>query len=124
MIHLDTSYLIGLLVRGSPAAIDSDRWLAAAEPLAASSIAWSEFLSGPVMPLEVSRVEAVLQSRIVPFAKPEAALAAALFNQTGRRRGSRLDCLIAATAILSEAGLATVNQSDFKPFVAHGLRLV
>jgi predicted nucleic acid-binding protein len=124
MIHLDTNYLIGLLVRGSQAAIDSDRWLAAAEPLAASSIAWNEFLSGPITPLEVSRVEAVLQSRIVPFAKAEAALAADLFNQTGRRRGSRLDCLIAATAILSEAGLATVNQADFKPFVGHGLRLV
>lgn len=124
MIHLDTNYLIGLLVLGSRPAMDVDQWLAGGESLAASSIAWSEFLNGPVTPLEVSRVEAVLQSRVVPFGKPEAALAAALFNQTGRRRASRFDCLIAATAILSQSSLATVNQSDFKPFVAHGLRLV
>ena len=124
MIHLDTNYLIGLLVRGSGPATDVDQWLAAGESLAASSIAWSEFLNGPVTPLEVSRVETVLQSRVVPFGKPEAALAADLFNQTGRHRGSRFDCLIAATAILSQSSLATVNQSDFKPFVAHGLGLV
>ncbi len=119
MIHLDTNYLIGLLLRGSQPATDSDQWLAAGESLTASSVAWSEFLNGPVTPLEVSRVETVLQSRIVPFGKPEAALAADLFNSTARVRGSRFDCLIAATAILSEASLATVNQSDFKPFVAH-----
>lgn len=123
MIHLDTNYLIGLLVLGSRPAMDVDQWLAGGESLAASSIAWSEFLNGPVTPLEVSRVEAVLQSRIVPFGKPEAACAADLFNQTGRRRGSRFDCLIAATAILSQSSLATVNHSDFKPFVAHGLGL-
>ena len=101
-----------------------DQWLAAGEMLAASSIAWSEFLNGPMTPVEVSRVETMLQSRVVPFGKPEAALAADLFNQTGRHRGSRFDCLIAATAILSQSSLATVNQSDFKPFVPHGLGLV
>jgi predicted nucleic acid-binding protein len=65
----------------------------------------------------------VLQSRIVPFGQAEAALAAELFNKTGRRRGSRFDCLIAATAMLQQAGLATVSQSDFKAFTSHGLML-
>jgi predicted nucleic acid-binding protein len=46
-----------------------------------------------------------------------------LFNQTGRRRGSRFDCLIAATAIAADADFATENQKDFAPFVAHGLKL-
>jgi predicted nucleic acid-binding protein len=123
MIHLDTNYLIGLLIQGSPQALDVDGWLTAGEALAASAIAWSEFLNGPVNPLEISRVESVLQSRILAFGRAEAALAAELFNQTGRRRGSRFDCLIAATAILSPAEMATVNQSDFKTFVPHGLRL-
>lgn len=123
MIHLDTNYLIGLLVRGSQAAVRCEGWLTAGESLAASSIVWSEFLNGPVTPLEVSRVEAVLQSRIVPFGKLEASLAADLFNNTGRRRGSRFDCLIAAGAISSQAGLATVNEADFKLFVPYGLRL-
>jgi hypothetical protein len=70
MIHLDTNYLIGLLVKGSAAALQVDGWLAAGESLAASAIAWTEFLNGPVTPLEASRAEAVLQSRIIPFGQP------------------------------------------------------
>jgi predicted nucleic acid-binding protein len=123
MIHLDTNYLIGLLVKGSPQAVHVDGWLAAGQPLAAGAVAWTEFLNGPVSSLEVSRTEAVLQSRIVPFGRPEAVLAADLFNKTGRRRGSRFDCLIAATAMLAQAEIATVNQSDFNAFTAHGLKL-
>ena len=123
MIHLDTNYLIGLLVKGSPQALDVDAWLAAGQPLAASAIAWTEFLNGPVTPLAVSRAETVLESRIVSFGRPEAVLAAELFNKTGRRRGSRLDCLIAATAIAAQAEVATVNQTDFTAFVPHGLTL-
>lgn len=123
MIHLDTNYLIGLAVAGSPEAQQVDLWLAAGETLAASAIAWTEFLNGPVTPSEIKQVKAVLQSRIVPFAEREAVLAADLFNRTGRRRGSRFDCLIAATAILSPAGVATVNESDFRVFVPFGLKL-
>jgi predicted nucleic acid-binding protein len=73
--------------------------------------------------MEITRAEAVLQSRIIPFGRQEAVLVADLFNQTGRRRGSRFDCLIAATAILEQAEIATVNQMDFKLFVPHGLKL-
>jgi len=123
MIHLDTNYLIGLLVKGSVAALEVDGWLATGESLAASAIAWTEFLNGPVTPVEVSRAEAVLQSRVVPFGKEEAVLAAELFNKTGRRRGSRFDCLIAATAIRAQAQIAPVNQMDFKIFASQGLKL-
>jgi len=123
MIHLDTNYLICLLVQGSPQALDTDGWLAAGQDLSASAIAWTEFLNGPVTLLEVSRARAVLQSRIVPFGDQEAVLAAELFNKTGRRRGTRFDCLIAATAILADAEVATVNQSDFRLFIPHGLKL-
>ena len=76
MIHLDTNYLVGLLVKGSPQAEDVDGWLLAGQILATSAIAWTEFLNGPVTPLEVSQAEAVLQSRIVPFGQQEAVLAA------------------------------------------------
>jgi predicted nucleic acid-binding protein len=123
MTHLDTNYLIGLLVKGSPQASDVDGWLGAGEPLAASAIAWTEFLNGPVTSLEITRVEAVLGGRIIPFGQPEAVLAADLFNKTGRRRGSRFDCLIAATAILAQAEVATVNQTDFIVFQPEGLKL-
>ena len=124
MIHLDTNYLIGLLVRGSAAAADVDKWLAVDLPLAVSAVAWSEFLNGQVAQIEIDRVTAVSQSRVVPFGPAEAALAAELFNKTGRRRGSRFDCFIAAAAITAQAELATVNVSDFKAFVPHGLKLV
>ncbi len=123
MIHLDTNYLIGLLVAGSASAADVDKWLAADLPLAVSAVAWSEFLNGPVTQVEIDRVGAVIQSRVIPFGPAEAALAADLFNKTGRRRGSRFDCFIAAAAITAQAELATVNQSDFKAFVPHGLKL-
>ena len=122
MIHLDTNYLIRLLVKGSTEARDVDSWLAAGETLATSAVSWTEFLNGPVTPPEISRAEAVLQSRIIPFGRPEAVKAADLFNKTGRRRGSRFDCLIAATAMLAQADVATVNQSDFRVFVPFGLK--
>ena len=123
MIHLDTNYLIGLLVKGSPEAVNVEGWIAAGQVLTTSAISWTEFLNGPVTPLEVSRIELVLQSQIIPFGQKEAALASDLFNKTGRRRGSRFDCLIASTAIIAQAEIATVNQSDFKLFVSHGLKL-
>ena len=124
MIHLDTNYLIGLAVAGSPEAQCVDQWLAAGESVAASALAWTEFLNGPVQPHEITLVESVIESQVVPFEKATAVLAAELFNKTGRRRGSRFDCLIAATAILSQAQVATVNESDFKTFVPYGLKLV
>ena len=123
MIHLDTNYLIRLLIANSSEAVAVDRWLLLSQPLAASAIVWSEFLNGPVKPAEVNYVESVLESRIIVFSKPEAILASDLFNKTGRRRGSRFDCLIGATAILNQAELATANESDFKPFVPFGLKL-
>ena len=111
MIHLDTNYLIGLPVKGSAVGLDVDGWLAAGESFAASAIAWTEFLNGPVTPLEVSRAEAVLQSRIIPFGQGEATLAAELFNMTGRQRGSRFDCLIAATASFSPCATKTLKSA-------------
>jgi len=124
MIHLDTNYLIGLAVRGSSPAQNVAQWLAAGESLAASALAWTEFLNGPVSADEIALVESVIEENLVPFEKRTAVLAAQLFNQAGRRRGSRFDCLIAATAILADAELATENKNDFAPFVPFGLKLI
>ncbi len=124
MIHLDTNYLIGLAVPGSLPAQKVDKWLADGERLAASALVWTEFLNGPVTAQEIVLVESVIEPKLVPFEKRTAVMAAELFNRAGRRRGSRFDCLIAATAILADAELATENKSDFVPFVPFGLKLI
>ena len=124
MIHLTTNYLIGLAVRGSSPAQNVDKWLADGEPLAASALAWTEFLNGPFSADEIALVESVIEENLIPFEKRTAVLAAQLFNQAGRRRGSRFDCLIAATAILANAEMVTENRKDFESFVTFGLKLI
>jgi predicted nucleic acid-binding protein len=122
VIHVDTSFLIGALVRGS----DEDRkireWLHEGLPLGISTIAWAEFLCGPANEGEV-QLAGRLVSDPEPFVSPDAALAARLFELAGRRRGTLADCMIAATAIRLRAALATGNVTDFKPFQKAGLRL-
>jgi predicted nucleic acid-binding protein len=58
-----------------------------------------------------------------PFLPVDAALAASLFNHTGRRSRSLADCMIAAVAIRCGAKLATLNTGDFQPLTGHGLIL-
>ena len=123
MIHLDTSFLIRALVPGSPQDRELRRWLAQGEDVAMSTIAWTEFLCGPVRAEAVAAVTGLLAERI-PYLDDDAAHAASLFNASGRRRGSLLDCMIAAVALRSGAPLATANRADFRPFEGEGLTLL
>ena len=122
MIHLDTSFLIRALLRDTREAARLHGWLRDGEPVAISSIAWAEFLCGPLSPAETDAVARLLGD-CVPFAGPDAALAARLFNQSGRRRGSLTDCMIAAVALGADAALATANPGDFAPLSDAGLSL-
>ena len=59
----------------------------------------------------------------IPLGADEAGAAARLFHETGRRRGTFHDCIIAATAMGVGAALATTDRADFGRFVAQGLEL-
>lgn len=123
MIHLDANVLIRLSVPGSGAAAKVRLWLSAGETLAVSSPAWFEYISGPVTAAEISRAEAVLLGGVADFEKNDSHRAADLFNLAGRKRAMKLDCMIAASALVNNARIATTNVSDFQAFVAHGLAI-
>jgi predicted nucleic acid-binding protein len=88
-----------------------------------SVIGWTEFLCGPIEGPAVELAGRVVSQR-APFSEEDAAAAAQLFNDTGRRRGSLLDCMIAATARRSGAPLATSNVPDFRRFESAGLTVL
>ena len=123
MIHLDTSFLIHALVPSSSADKRLRKWLRADDDLAISSIAWSEFLCGPVGTTDVEAVAAMFR-QIVSYTRADAEVAARLFNVGGRRRGTLADCMIAAVAIRAGASLATTNPGDFERFTSESLTIV
>ncbi len=101
-IHLDTSFLIRALVPGSEESEMLRGWLISRRGIAMSTLAWGEIFDPLV---------------------DGAGAAARLFNQSGRRRGTFHDCIIAATAGGADAVLATMDRADFRRFMAHGLEL-
>ena len=122
MILLDTSFLIRSLVAGSAQDRQLRHWLAEQASIGISSIAWAEFLCGPVQPAMIDAVMRFVTVRAA-FDENDALLAAQLFNGSGRRRGSLADCMIAASAIRARASLATANAADFRHFCSAGLEL-
>ena len=122
MIHLDTSFLIPALIPDTQQDRQVRDCVDAGEAIVISSVAWAEFLCGP---LSRSDLNAALQivERYLEFTAEHAAIAARLFNATGRRRRMMVDCMIAAVAIVDGAPLATVNAGDFGRFTEHGLLL-
>ena len=123
MIHLDADFLIRGMIPGTPQAVSLREWLVSGEAMGMSSVGWAEFLCGPVSEPVLVRAARIVSER-VPLVEDDAAVAAKLFNASGRRRGSLADCLIAATALRFAAPLATSNLSDFRRFEKMGLRLV
>ena len=122
VIHLDTSFLIKSLIRGSAEDRSLRDWLKAGEAVAMSAVAWAELYCGPVEASHLELISRVVSER-APFLEEDAVLAARLFNESGRRRGSLMDCMIAASALRAGASLATANARDFRRFAAAGLTL-
>lgn len=121
-VHLDTSFLIRALDPSSEEWARVREWLEARRPLALSTLAWGEFLCGPLGPDDVPIARRLVQRR-VPIGASEAEEAARLFNASGRRRGSFGDCIIAAAALLDGGVLATSDRSDFERLGEEGLEL-
>ena len=123
VIHLDTSFLIRSLEPDSVEDRSLRAWLGGGRSLAMSTVGWSEFLCGPLSP-DATQLAARVVTDLIPFGENEAEIAAMLFNQSGRRRGSMVDCMLAATALSGDAPLATSNAKDFGRLESLGLRLV
>lgn len=121
MTHLDTSFLIRSLVSGTPERARLASWLKANEPIAISAVCWTEFLCGPVSPQEAALAQQLLGTPL-SFTAGDAAVAAQLFNGSGRRRGSLIDCMVAAHAMSVNASLATSNRADFQRLVPFGVQ--
>lgn len=122
-VHLDTSFLINALVPGTWEDRRIRRWLRQDTTIAVSSVAWAEFLCGPVSVEDRQRARTVVGLPL-PLGVEEAARAAELFNMGGRRRGTLPDALIAAAALAAGAVLATSNAADFGRFERAGLTVI
>lgn len=122
LIHFDANFLVEISAERPAPARRVEDWLRGDFVIHVSSIVWSEFSCGPLLEHELKDARAMVKL-IEPFIEDHAFLAAELFNLTGRRSRSLMDCMIAAHAIRSEAGLATLNLQDFRRFEKFGLRL-
>lgn len=96
------------------------RWMSEGRTMHVSSMAWAEFLCGPVPRGVLPDIEAMVGTSL-PITAVDAALAARLFNATGRRTRSLGDCIIAAIAIRSGAEIATNDVTHFRRFAEFGL---
>jgi predicted nucleic acid-binding protein len=123
MIHLDTNFLVDMVTVGSGGAKRIRAWLLAGKKVGTSAVAWSEFCNGPLSLQQKQAAFAVVGGLIVDFTWREAEEAARCFNLSGRRRGSHVDCMIAAAAMAAGASLATHNRADFQRLVPVGLHL-
>ena len=121
--HLDTNFLINALVAGTPEDQRLRHWIRQGVVISVSSVGWAEFLCGPVSEEDRQRARKVVGAPL-SLGEMEAAQAAELFNAGGRKRGTLPDCLIAATALLAGAALATSNSGDFRRFERAGLKLI
>ena len=121
-IHLDTSFLIRALIPGSLENQKLRDWLDSGDTVVISTVAWAEFLCGPLTDDELGLVARIVGAP-QDFTAEHAAIAADLFNTSGRRRGTMMDCMIAAVALGDGSQFATANDGDFRRFAEQGLRL-
>ncbi len=123
MIHLDTNILIATTINDRLVMEKLAHLSREGISLGTSTIAWAEFCNGPLSPRERQRTEAIVRDHFLEFTQEDAQFSAELFNAGGRRRGSNVDCMIAASAITRKHALLTKNTKDFTRFESQGLVL-
>lgn len=124
MICLDANFLIGGVIEPRPESRQLQAWAEAGETFCTATPAWYEFLCGPVTSPQIETIRSFLTEGIIPFDEAQAITAARLFNAVQRKRALRVDAMIAATAIVAGASLATNNRDDFSEFLPHGLKII
>lgn len=122
MILLDASVLVEGLGAGGKMRKALRSAIANRERMALPALVLYEWLRGPRLPEEVEAQETLLpSSTCIPIGPDESALAADLYYTVTRPRGREIDLVIAATALVWDATLWTLNTSDFTDIP--GLRL-
>lgn len=123
MIVIDTSQLIDTLCGPRRSLPLFARFIESGERMVLPTIALYEWLRGPRLAEELHVQEEVFpRHETVVFGPVEAAVAADLYRRVRAPRGREIDLAIAATALVREAGLWTLNTADFADIP--GLRLV
>jgi len=122
-VVLDTSALIDALTGQRSGAGRLRELVAAGDSLRLPAIVLFEWLRGPRTPEELADQGELLPSESVQvFGEREAEIAARIYRTLGRGRGRESDIMIAATALVNEAAVWTLNREDFEDIP--GLKLI
>ncbi len=114
MIILDTSFLIDSLSGPRRSAAKLRAAIDKGERLALPTVVLYEWLRGPHLPEELAAQEALFPADVaIAFGAAETALSAKLYRSVMCGRGREIDLATAATALLRDASLWTLNRSDF-----------
>ncbi len=123
MIFLDTSALVDSFSGAQRFSPKLREFLSSGDRMAISSLVLFEWLRGPRRREELLAQEQLFpREEVIPFGSTEAAKAADLYQNLKRARGREFDLAIAATAIVRNAALWTLNHQDFADI--SGLQLV
>jgi predicted nucleic acid-binding protein len=122
VVELDSNFLVAALNAVGSESNALQKWIQVGTKIQISAIAWSEYLCGPFDPDMVPFARKLVGS-VESFTEEDAELASELFNRTGGRARSHVNCMIAAHAIRRQASLATLNMRDFRRFEEFDLRL-
>jgi predicted nucleic acid-binding protein len=124
VIHLNTNMLIDPVTSQSAQVIMVHRWVKNQIPLEVSVITWSEFFNSPHTEEQKNAVHAVSRGGIQPFTQVQAEFASRLFHMTGCKRGSHVDCVIAAAASCNHHPVATRHIAEFERFIPYGIKVL